>query len=271
MLALVFMVGSLPELGARLHRALEALAPKNVTPGNGHIAFTNGVPWASLTIDGHPLDVPATGAGTYPQTLAPGRHTLSYAAAPFQLLECHLSVPARVGDTCPLALAAQSLAAPGTLRVIDLRSTPERLSAQEYARLVASIEASLPTYTSHLALGETYLNVKKKVVVARTPLIATLRYLVNTDPNYDGFVTNTDGGIAQRCISVCVDQSNRAGTGDPTRWHLVANVYAAWTYTTLSGQVIIADAPATISNQNRDLLLVSVGYNGTWQLDAAAI
>jgi hypothetical protein len=257
---------SLPSIATSLQEVLSPFTQRADIALEGSLFFTGGVPWGAIAIDGRQLDGAAAAAGISWRSLASGPHVVTYAASPFPPLRCQVSVPPTAEDSCRMTGVWWNQTAPAGSRAVDLRATPEQLSAEDYAALVARIEAALPTATARLASGERYLNAEKDVVIATEPLRAQFHYVVNTSTDSAGDISTAGASDGEGCVSVCVAPSGSAVPGDTAHWRLIASVYPVCTYATLQGRVLVADAPTMISNESRELVPVSVTYDGDWHI-----
>jgi hypothetical protein len=217
-------------------------------PGAGTLALEHWVPWGALQVDGKPVDNESLELHTLfydgqilPRLeLPPGRHTISFRAAPFPSLRCALSVPAALEDSCPLApRVAQSME--GGVRPLDLGASLDHLSAGDRAALLAAVQSALDsTFDAQPAVvapGEWYRAADGSVVQARAPLLATFRYVLNHD------ATRSVSDYGQACVSLC-EWTFRPDL-DFGVWRLVAHVLPRWSYRDAASlSMLLPDAPA---------------------------
>lgn len=271
----VLMV-SIPQAPATLAALLHVPTPSPPPPlpvGADTLVLQDSVPWGVLSVDGAPvrhlgtaLVPPNTQGVQVPAlTLARGRHSLSYAAPPFSTLRCHISVPAAPDDSCPLA--PQAVTGPletfGRTRIVDLGARPALLPRRQRDALVRVVAAALAAQspTTALAAGEPYLAADGQRAVAREPLVATLRYTLDTgapDISPEGDAT---------CGALCADSHDQ---GDLRAWLLAARVALSWQYApTTGGQpfagAVAAGSPAAV------YLDVQVAWDGAWEVVSAGV
>jgi hypothetical protein len=228
--------------------------PTPLPPGYDHIAVEDQVPWGTLLVDGQPVSAlapaaPATQSGlpSLPTFgLSRGAHQLEYRAAPFPVLRCTLSVPAAPHDTCPIDhQVIDYLVSTGQgTRLLDLRSTVDRLPAAQVAALAEAtqrtLDAAATAAQDTLAPGDHYLGADGQVVVASVVLTAMPTYLLGAATSD---TTGTIGGPGTPCATLCADGGPLAQSS-PTDWELSAPVDIAWRYQTFAdGHVVLANGP----------------------------
>jgi hypothetical protein len=248
--ALMLIPGG-PDAFATLFHHDTLAAP--VSGNTGSISVENGAPWGKFTVDNHPVDLVRLIEGAQALHLAVGQHTLVYTAAPFAPLHCQISVPAQQSDTCPISSPP---VASSDMRVIDLGSSPLRLTAAQYGRFVRAVNSALTTGTSSalVTAGEQYLDASGTPVTATEPLHAKLTYTLDPQPDY----TPTPPWPIDACTLICKRHDLVVPGKNQTAWVLVARAHARWSYTTSSGTTFSAPAaPATVGS---DVLLDVIAW-----------
>lgn len=269
--AVVLVCALLVALSPALRGALGSLLPAAGTaahsesespPGSEDIYFENGVPWGKLLLDGHKVTHAADHMIDH-LTVGPGLHTLAYNDPPFAPLHCQFQVPFSMQDSCPLEFTppAPSVANGLYVRIINLSATPDRLPLADQTALISTVDASLDvlTTTTLVPAGALYLSGADKPTVANHPLLATLRFRVNTNPHV--VAPYLPGG--HFCSQICYLGE---GIGTPEDWGLLALADVSWNYTLLNGSIIERDAPASPA-PNGSTALVTIGATwaaGTW-------
>ena len=292
LLAVVFIFSSVPGSTATLADLLHIATPiptAPLAPGADNIIAARGVPWGTLLVDGHAR--PDANLHTVYQgvfRLSRGRHTLEYQAAPFPTLRCTISVPLASRDTCPLLdtsrLGGQPNGIPGDTRVVDLRATPDRLSADQLAALTNGVMAALtngvmaaltdwlpPTSASAVvAPGERYVAADGSIATATRPLKATFLYTLNQDQSR---IVGADG-----CVTFCLLPAVEAPLSGV--WMVNVLLQHGWSYADASsdGRVLIPYAPALPSmlvsrsapfdSFSFDFKGFSARWDGAWHVSA---
>lgn len=263
-LALVVILSTIPGAGPTLAATL-GLAPPSPTPtlipGADTVFFVDGVPWGTLTVDGHTAAVVSPGGMAYPQLqLARGTHTIVYTAVPFPKLRCWVSVPAATSDTCPVATGALNTIQTDSsaFRSIDLQATPDNLPSEQYAALVSAVQAAFAVPDGTVPVGDHFLAKGGTTAVATSPLTA---HLLITLPE-QGTVR---GGInGATCDPLCANPM--FGPGNLGRWQVAALGVPAWQFTTSDGQIIVGDSAP---DDEEMLLMLDVDWSGTWSAATA--
>lgn len=264
----------------RLPLTTHSTAPVDLSAsGEGSFVAIDGVPWGTLLLDGRSDPRANTHQYIYQGsfTLPPGQHTLEYRAAPFPVLRCAVSVPARRQDTCPLISQQQT----GTLtdpfppatRILDLHATPAHLGSAQQAALVAAIQAALavraPAETATVLPGERYVTTGGTVVTATQPLRATYLYEFQWDAH---------SGLRD-CRSLCVRRRSLPPYADV--WVVSAHVRQGWRYTTPDGLPVVPlaspiatnIAPLTPSGASATDIFINlyVHWTGSWQVSTLSL
>ena len=248
---------SLPGMPQALQQALAGPTPSptaRFVPGANPVYFEQTVPWGRFTLDGTPLE-PLFGNIL---SLRPGRHTLTYVAAPWAPLRCQLSVPAQQGDTCPVNGHAQYDIEP-LARVVDLGATPERLPEAQRAALTATVASAFQAYVETTAVlpGDHYRGADGLIAVATRPLRASLALTLNTD------ATRAAPQVAPApspCVSLC---GARFGEGGGTAWSVIwAHVVAHWQFVAADGTRVEPGASTDVDAGYP----VGATWSGTWSV-----
>lgn len=253
-------------------------APPPLPVGADTLVLRHTVPWGELRLDGEPvrhlgtaLVPPNTQGVQLPAlTLARGRHTLSYSALPFPTLRCNISVPAAPGDTCPLVsrTADDALETFGLTRSVDLGATFALLPPAQQDALLSVVAAALAAQspTATLAAGEPYLAADGKPAVASMPLVATLRYTLDTSSAIIGPAGPIGPAATDACRPLCADEHDQ---GDLSAWLVAARLALAWQYAPAAGQPFAGPvAPGAPSAVYVD---VQVTWDGGWRVIPAPI
>jgi hypothetical protein len=238
------------------------------------------------------LQPAGTAAGLPWYRLPRGAHTLVYTAAPFPTVRCQISVPAARGDTCPLLAISPSDAtnALGAPRLVDAQATVDRLPADQQQALFAAVQGATSPQPTSMQPYEHYLSGSGQVTLTFQTLQATLLYSVNTDPAHafpiptaptpsgtptvspttapstTPATTPTGTPAPPKCVSLCT--APLPANAPAGAWIQLANLVPSWRYTTSSGRVIAASAPAATSAATT-MLFISIQWDGQWQVSAA--
>jgi hypothetical protein len=227
---------SLPDTQQALRQTLVRPTPtptQSLAFGANLVAFEYAAPWGRLTLDGTPKAPQFSQFGQF-TPLSRGRHTLTYAAAPWPVLHCQLSVPAQQGDSCPVDSTMQGENEQPLARVIELGATPERLPAVQRAALTAAVantlQASVETTT--VPPGDHYRAADGHIAVATQPMQASLVLTLNTDaaPAASNFGPGP-------CVSLC-SQPFGGFDGGAAGWVVWAVVVAHWQFMAADGTLI---------------------------------
>ena len=268
---------NIPQAPATLAALLRIPTPTPPPPlavGADTLVLRHAVPWGELRLDGAPVQhlgtalVPPNtqGAELPALTVTRGTHSLSYVAPPFSPLRCTISVPAAPTDTCPLGPHDEvgALETFGAARIVDLGATPALLPPAQHQALVSSVATALAAQspTATLAAGELYLGADGRPTLARAPLMATLRYTLDTTEDIIG---PTADGV---CLPLCADAHDQ---GDLSSWLLAARLALAWQYapSSAAGRPFRGDvAPGPPTAIYVD---VQVTWDGIWRVVSAPI
>lgn len=280
-IALALILASLPNPRLTLATWLHLITPTPTAlppPGPGTLALEHWVPWGTLQVDGKTADAESLevhsifydGRVLPRLDLPPGRHTISFRAAPFPSLRCALSVPAALDDSCPLAPRGVAQPTDGGVRPLDLGASLDQLSAESRAALLTLVPQALGSMfgaqPAVVAPGEWYRAADGSVARAKTPLLATFLYVLNQD------ATRSLPDYGRACVSLC--ETTFRPDLDFRAWHLTAHALPRWTYRdAASGSVLIAQAPAASRDADASLDVVvplHVVWSGGWHVTPAA-
>jgi hypothetical protein len=278
-LALPFV--RVPGLGATLSQALRLPTPiPTPTPplGANVVYFQHGLPWGALRMDGQPVTNVDTEQGYTGKELRytslrlpPGRHQLTYAAAPFPALRCWISAPAARSDTCPLATGqARDVQPPfPTERVLSLGGDPANLAPSQQAALEAAAARYIATLATSSAIepGDAYADATGAPQVASGRMTATLSYTLNTDSQqfYDM------RGVSPRgCAILCAYQPASYINDTTAQWDIAAHIVPTWTYTRDDGASVSGSATPQRASQG-SFAPIAVTWDGAWHVRAADV
>ena len=278
-LALPFV--RVPDFGATLSQALHLPTPAPTpTPplGANIVYFQHGLPWGALRMDGQPVTNVDTEQGYTGKELRytslrlpPGRHQLTYTAAPFPTLRCWISAPVARSDTCPLVTGnARDVTPPfPSERVLDLGGDPANLAPSQQAALEATAARYIATLATSVPIepGDVYANATGAPQIASGPMTATLTYTLNADPQqfYD-----MPGIITRGCAILCAYQPASYINGSMTQWVVAAHVAPVWTYTRGNGSQFAGRAiPQSASRGS--FAPIAVTWDGAWRVGAADV
>lgn len=237
----------------------------SATPGTEMIYFEDGVPWGTLSLDGHTVHRSSSQLFGMLQA-ARGHHTLTYLDPPFAPLRCQFTVPLSPSDTCPLEIAPPVSAAANSLfvRVVNLGAIPDMLPPGSFQQLVHATDSALASLASSTLLlpGSRYLDARGRSAVATQPLLATLHFHINQDPS----VVAPYMPGQHLCSQVCFLGE---GSHAPDAWGLLAMSRISWTYATPGGSSVVTDAPAgTLAGSSTTPITLAVTWTGTWHVVA---
>jgi hypothetical protein len=248
-------------------------------------------PWGRLFIDGRLTSVPIIGSDP-PLRLAPGRHRLTWQAAPFLPQTCFISIPNNFAtDTCQynetvefgsqfagVILFTETLATlPITQRNALLQATQSALDALQSTDTVQRGE--------HYTLASNDPRCKNTPqnqcsATATQPLQATLSFRLDTNENSNELCIDPQPGpctlFVQDCHLFCTGSfSTPANTQE---WDVFAPVKTLWTFATMSGQVLARNVPdnsswdyATGETMDESLVPLRITWDGAgWHVAVPA-
>jgi hypothetical protein len=257
---------------------------RTLIPGGDLFYVDAAPPWGHLWIDGRAIArLPDQGVEA-PLRLSPGRHTLTWRAAPFEDQQCALTVPSNyVFDTCMVNEGAYPYAPQGfSISSITFEETLNTLPPNLSAALVSTAQAALDAQRSLdlVRSGELYAlapdNASCKpgiseplcYTVAAQPLQAVLSYRLDTNPSSNENCLDPEPNCTlqyQSCYVFCT--GGFALTGE---WNVFVPVLPLWTFTTSSGAVVERDIPdnsladfATGQMTDEVLMPLLIAWDGT--------
>lgn len=262
-IALGILLASIPDVADVLPSLPWGAASTAVlSPAASLVYLEGGVPWGKLAIDGKPVALAHGARQMASFRLAPGTHILRYSAAPFAAVTCTISAPGLETDTCTEAFSEADNPPPLSMRILNLRETPDRLPADAYARLEAAVAASIANVAPPAVVrpGDRYQSARRAIATAAVPLPAQFALVLNSD-TYNMVQTAT----TINCVTLCDDG---LGTDTPQPyWFIAANVVPVWRYTAPDART--AEVPVQISIYNTGAgipLDLSVQWDGAWHV-----
>jgi len=225
--------------------------------GADAVGLTNSVPWGTLTVDGHTVDLHTLSethnGAAFLRQLSRGSHMLVYTAAPFPTLRCQFSVPAAGGDTCPRSFAAVPW------RAVDLQATPDHLPAAQYDALQQAVDSAL----AHLVIpdgqvepGDHYQSRSGAIVGASEPLLAHVQVALATP--LPGTVSGNEF-CTPLCVVPPVDERSAQA------WELVASPTATVQMTDAHGAIV----ETVLLDVSLPILSIEAGWTGVWSVRPA--
>lgn len=248
-----------------------AVPTPTLVPGSNLFDIQTSPGWGTVFIDGQKLGhLPDPTKGEVLQ-LSPGIHQVTWQADPF-VQHCVLIVPPIVSQTPCLANdLIPIMRGPHkglSAHLITFTASFNDLPPAQQQPLFQAAQKALDALQSSDTVqpGEKYADVNAPgfIATAATTLRATLRFQLDTNPGsaslcagqFPGFGTAcTNNG--QNCHLFClVGETNFAQTPPtPGRWDVLGVVRSAWTYTTLTGQMVAQNQPDEADNQGTEYLV----------------
>ncbi len=225
-----------------------------LAPGADQFYIQRTLSWSTISLDGNDLPHPPIISSDAPLHLARGRHQVVWHAEPFEPITCTVSVPATPSDTCLTNYIART---PSGIyvKVITFLPSLDNLPIVTGTALVQTAQESLDTLESSTIVlpGEHFFSSDQKTFLgtATQQLRATLRFQLDTDnrflqPCYLQYVGKPCARrLIQDCRHFCSMLAQPSAVGERT-WNIFANIRSHWEYTTLNGQVISQDEPASL-------------------------
>ena len=239
-----------------------ATPPAALSPAASLVYLEGGVPWGKLAIDGKPVALVHGALQMDSFKLAPGTHILRYSAAPFVAVTCTISAPGLETDTCTEAFSEADNPSPLSIRILNLRETPDRLPTDAYARLEAAVAASIANVAPPAVVrpGDRYQNASRAIATATVSWPAQFALVLNSD-TYNMVQTAT----TINCVTLCDDG---LGTDTPQPyWFIAANVVPVWRYTAPDARTAEVPVQINIYNTGAGIPLdLSVQWNGAWHV-----
>jgi hypothetical protein len=207
--------------------------------------------WGKLQINGRTVEI--TTDGRDPLYLPRGQNTLTYLAPPLPTLTCTISAPAAHSDTCPLYSAQEVDASdpPFPGRVIDLKATPDRLSASQRDALTRAIQQQFDTLDATMTIlpGDHYSTPEGRFLTSDRTFTMTLTYHVAAD----GL-----GIVLYGCLPYCEHVPVDVWTIAPT---------FSWDYVDQYGKPeTVLQGTASINGQSDLAMGMTLQWNGAWHV-----
>jgi len=267
-LVVLVILGTLTPLRDMLTQYFFAPTPTAtlpISPGDDLFyfeAFPTG--WGTISVDGHPIHQ-SVFFGAMPIRLGRGAHQVIWQAAPFTAEGCIVYVPSPLngGSSCKYELATFQSPTGQPGRLIRFSASLDNLSNDQQAALSAKVQAALDAMqsTGTVQPGERYVHAQPGLDpafdTAQQPLRATLRFVLDTNPNSQRSCVGDNGGNGsnggdctnqegdrQDCHLFCTsDFLTATGPGPIKRepWNPDAVIYTTWDYKTLGGQTVAQD------------------------------
>lgn len=291
-LGLALLLGGVPSLRDGVRLLLVGPSP-TPTPapiaGVSNFYFLATPAWVDLLVDGRRVArIPVAGDGTQPLQLAPGRHTLEWQGAPFQILSCSLVVPVPFIITPQTSFCAlrQYLGVPAGY-VVQQRESLATLPGGQQSALLQAIDAGLNDSSAKAVIqpGESYLALandrpRARVTTASVALSAALRYTRVTgapqsDPCAQYQAIQPCRFPDQDCRNLCTATPNDSSVPADTNtfgWIVAVPAHAAWELDASNGsavgQGLVGPGEGIVNPGAEDLLvLLRIMWDGTaWQV-----
>ncbi|HLG63606.1 MAG TPA: hypothetical protein VKY19_16820 [Ktedonosporobacter sp.] len=225
--------------------------------------YVQGVPpWARLAVDGMPAHLPSISQDP-PLRLAPGRHTLTWHAAPFLKQACTISVPPNYGlDTCSFLQSGLIHLNTGvSVWVINFSISLDSLPSTQQPAFMQAIQAAIDAaqLTDTVRPGERYVISSHDpackpapgeplcYATAKQPLKATLSWQMDTDAASNEPCINVSSlgctFFTQNCHRVCIRSTGTGNSLNAQALDVVVPVRTTWTFATLDGKVLESQVP----------------------------
>jgi hypothetical protein len=282
LLAIVLLLAGIPEARAGFRRFNASLGPRpspTLAAGEGVLYFEPNPPGTEILVDGRVLAAPPPPGSVHPLLLTRGQHRLAWRAHgfPFTPINCILTVPAAVRDSCEFVsqsvLAQERLSVQGN--VLAGRMNHDTLPSATMHQLDDTIQRAIGSVapTGTLVAGDHYYfcpqGVDCRVATAGGPMTAQLGYQWITDRAYpepcvlgEGIPCRFAGQDCGQLCTVAVTPAAIAGTGpDAARvWTVAVMVQAAWRFTSADGRLNLDNVPEMFGAQ---LMVLRI----TWESD----
>jgi len=253
-LALSFILGSYMPVRDVVTLRLNSLIPTptaTLTPGAKLIYVQKTLSWSQVSLDGHILHHLPVVNSDAPLQLTRGRHRFTWQAEPFQPINCTITIPPAVTDTC----ASNNIArAPSGIYIDVITFLPSlaTLPIAQRAALIQTAQGALDTLQSTSAVepGEHYFSLQpnKLVDTATQSLRATLRFQLDTDTRFNPPCRLKLIGkpctrrIIQDCSLFCTEPAQSSPPGEKS-WDALASIHPFWKYARTDGQTVAQDLP----------------------------
>lgn len=246
------------------------------------------VPWTHASLDGRQVTLPTIA----PLRLSSGKHSFSWAAEPFLLQSCTISVPLHSTDTCRVAsgqvVRPTRSTEPGLFRVtqaqiIQLPESLTTLSVMQRTALMHTIQAQLGqmTTTETVYPGEQYTT-EQGITIAKQALKATLQFQINTTGDGDCFayayLLARNGLLCsiqqQECSQLCTapwpwryKYATLYPDASLTTWFPLTMIRPSWSYTTANGHTVIDHVNNAGYGIDEELALLAISWNDGWNVN----
>ncbi len=253
-LALSFILGSYLPVRNAVSLRLDNLIPTataTLTPGAKLFYVQKTLSWSQVSLDGHILRHLPVINSDVPLQLARGRHWFTWRANPFQPINCTVTIPPAVTDTC----ASNNIArAPSGIYVDVITFLPSlaTLPDAQRAALIQTAQGVLDTLQSTAAVepGEHFFSLQPVTLVdtATQSLRATLRFQLDTDTRFNPPCQLKLIGkpctrrIIQDCRLFCTEPAQSSPPGEKS-WDVLASIRPFWKYARADGQTVAQDLP----------------------------
>ena len=253
-LALAFILGSYTPVRDAVSLSLDNLIPAptaTLTPGARLFYVQKTLSWSQVSLDGHILRHLPIIDSDIPLQLARGRHQFTWHADPFQPINCTVTVPPAVTDTCA---SNNIVRAPSGIYVNVITFLPSlaTLPGTQRAALIQAAQGALDTLQSSAAVepGEHFFSLQPVTLVdtATQALSATLSFQLDTDTRYNPPCQLKLIGkpctrrIIQDCRLFCTEPAQSSPPGEKS-WDVLASIRPFWKYARADGQTVAQDLP----------------------------
>jgi hypothetical protein len=279
-LALAGVLATFPIVRAEVQRKL--FGPPTglvISPPSDTLYLLPGAPGVSVTLDGHHLYGSHTLESAQPLQLMPGRHTFTWAGAPFTRQSCVVSVPHVQSDTCRLAAFTHQGPHGSTPVILSDHETMFTMDAAVSAQLRKALQTALDIteHDAQVRTGEVYYSAMPgffgQMTPAAQPLTARLHFTLLTqfippEPCEVARDVQPCRFLGQNCALLCtLPSQDVSGPRPRNEWDVAAMVSASWEYTTPDGTRLLA--PVTELNLGFALGFFRVQWAGSqWTAQA---
>jgi hypothetical protein len=243
-------------------------------------------PWGHLYVDDQSVTL---SKDAYPQfSVARGRHRLTWQAAPFSPQQCVISLPVGSGtDTCRHPDAGPN-GQDDVRKAIFFSANLSMLSPEQRSALIMATQRALASQQSGetIQAGELYaLNAETPgsshrsctllqiavfcFAAANQPLQAKLSMQLATDTSRNNACLPETGACmenGQNCRLFCDGSAFRylMRVSDRTVWQSFVTVHVFWQFSTMKGQVIVANQSDTfiLGMQNEHSMQLNIRWSG---------
>jgi len=264
-------------LAQTLFRSTSAVPPSSLG------VYLQGNPsWGKFSLDGKPIThLPVVGRDQ-PLGLSAGRHTIAWQIAPLQAQSCVFTVRDSTtidGPCLHNGLANESSVLDGQDMLLSFFASARYLPAAPRAALIKQIQAFVATYGSSelVRSGELYAVSDQQTATdprlctmvtrlalcaarATQPLQATLQVQLDdsTSPA-DLCILSAQCYInGQDCRQFCTDPFPSSASIPLRGWNVAIALNLSWTYTTLYGQPVASNLPASAIRNDASFQIMSI-------------